>query len=45
MADDRPSKPYPPRWAMIYMLVLVLSAIAWIILCVLHGGTPWTHPW
>ena len=43
-------KPYPPRWAMIYMMVLILAAIVWIILCVLHGGTPWSHvpgshPW
>ncbi len=32
MADHKPGKPYPPRWAMIYMLVIVLCAIAWIIL-------------
>jgi hypothetical protein len=40
MADDKPSKLYPPRWAMIYMLVLVLALIAWIILDVLHGVHP-----
>src|SRR6266487_3465351 len=26
MADNKPSKPFPPRWAMIYMLVLILAA-------------------
>lgn len=46
MADDKPSKPYPPRWAMIYMLILALALIVWIILDVLHGGPPWgPHPW
>ena len=46
MADDKPSQLYPPRWAMIYMLVLILTLIAWIILDVLHGGPPWgPHPW
>ena len=40
MADDKPSQLYPPRWAMIYMLVLILTLIAWIILDVLHGGPP-----
>ena len=43
-------KPYPPRWVQIYMLFLILAAIVWIILCVLHGGPPWSHgpgshPW
>ena len=37
MADDKPGKPYPPRWAMIYILALIV----WIILDVLHGGRPW----
>src|SRR6476646_3571849 len=37
MADDKPGKPYPPRWAMIYTLALIV----WIILDVLHGGRPW----
>jgi hypothetical protein len=46
MAGDNPSKPYPPRWAMIYMLVFALALIVWIILDVLHGGPPWgPHPW
>ena len=46
MADDKPGKPYPPRWAMIYLLVIVLALIVWIILDVLHGGPPWgPHPW
>ena len=45
MADSKASKPYPPRWVMIYLLVLGLCAIVWIILCVMHGGTPWTHHW
>ena len=38
-------KPYPPRWAVIYALVLVLCAVVWIIRCVIHGDTPWTHHW
>jgi hypothetical protein len=46
MADDKPGKLYPPRWAMIYMMGLILALIAWIILDVLHGGPPWgPHPW
>ena len=45
MADDKPSKPYAPRWAWIYYLVFVLAFIVWIILDVLHGGPPWSHPW
>ncbi len=45
MADDKPSKPYPPRWVVIYMLIIVLGLIVWIILDVLHGGPPWSHPW
>jgi hypothetical protein len=44
MADGKPSKPYP-RWAWIYYLVFVLGFIVWIILDVLHGGPPWSHPW
>ncbi len=38
-------KPYPPRWAQIYMLLLLLALIVWIVLDVLHGGPPWSHPW
>ncbi len=46
MGKPDTGKPYPPRWAMIYMLVLMLGAIVWIILCALHGGPPWgPHPW
>jgi hypothetical protein len=46
MADDRPSEPYPPRWAVIYMMALMLGVIVWIILCAVHGGPPWgPHPW
>jgi hypothetical protein len=45
MAGDKPSKPYPPPWTMIYMLVIALALIVWIILDVLHGGPPWSHPW
>lgn len=45
MAHSRSGKPYPSRWAMIYLLVLALAAIAWIIRCAVFGGTPWTHPW
>jgi hypothetical protein len=45
MADSKLDKPYPPRWAMIYLLVLMLCAVVWIILCAVYGGTPWTHPW
>jgi hypothetical protein len=40
MADDKPSKPFPPRWAMIYMLVLTLAAIVWIILAACTGIRP-----
>jgi hypothetical protein len=41
MADDKPSKLCPPRWAMIHILALIM----WIILDVLHGGSPWgPHP-
>jgi hypothetical protein len=39
------AKPYPPRWVWIYMVVLLLGLLVWGILCVLHGGPPWTHPW
>jgi hypothetical protein len=45
VADQKPNKPYPPRWAMIYLLVVVLCVIAWVILDVLHGGPPWERPW
>lgn len=45
IADDKPDKPYPPRWVAIYILVLLLGVIVWIILVVAHGGTPWTRPW
>jgi hypothetical protein len=45
MADDKPSKPGLPRWAMIYILVLILCAIVWIILAALHGGPPWERHW
>lgn len=45
MADNKPGKPYPPRWAMIYMLVLILGLIVWIILDALHGGPPWSRHW
>ena len=38
-------RPYPPRWAMIYMLVLVLCLLVWIILAVMHGGPPWYRHW
>ena len=36
-------KPDPPRWVMIYMLVLALGLIVWIILAVLHGGPLMVH--
>ncbi|MGE5289970.1 MAG: hypothetical protein ACM3ML_22850 [Micromonosporaceae bacterium] len=45
MADEKPNKPYPPRWLRIYVVVILLAAIVWITLVVLHGGTPWSHPW
>ena len=45
MADGKPSKPYPPRSIKIYLLVLGLCLLVWIILDVLHGGPPWSHPW
>lgn len=45
IADGKPDKPYPPRWVTIYILVLPVSVIVWIILVVMHGGTPWTRPW
>lgn len=45
MANGRVNKPYPPRWAMIYMLVIVLCLIVWVILDVMHGGPPWERPW
>jgi hypothetical protein len=45
MADSNAGKPHPPRWAMIYMLVLAICAIVWVILVVVHGGTPWTRHW
>ena len=45
MADSKAGKPYPPRWAVIYMLALLLAVVVWVILVVVFGGTPWTHPW
>ena len=50
MADSRPTNPGPPRWAVIYTVVLLLCLLVWVILCILHGGPPWTHgpgshPW
>lgn len=45
MAVNGQSKPYPPRWVMIYLLVLALCLTVWAILCIVHGGPPWTHPW
>ncbi len=45
MADHKPSKPYPPRWAIIYLLVFILCAIVWIILGALHEGPPWERHW
>jgi hypothetical protein len=45
MTDHQPSRPYPPRWVSIYLLVLGLGLIVWIILDVMHGGPPWSHPW
>jgi hypothetical protein len=38
-------KPHPPRWAQIYMLLILLALIVWIILDVLHGGPPWYRHW
>ncbi len=45
MADDKLSKPYPPRWVRIYLLILGACLVVWIILDVMHGGPPWSHPW
>jgi hypothetical protein len=45
MADSKPSRPYPPRWINVYLLALGLCLLVWIILDVLHGGPPWSHPW
>ena len=45
MADDKPGKPYPPRWVMIHLLVLALVLIVWIVLDALHGGPPWERHW
>jgi hypothetical protein len=45
MADPKPTKPYPPRAINIYLLVLGLCLLVWIILDVMHGGPPWSHPW
>lgn len=39
-SDDSPSKPGPPRWAMIYMLVLG-AVIVWGGLIALHGYRQW----
>ena len=41
MAKSHTGKPYPPRWAMIYMLVLVRCLLVRIILAVTHGDPPW----
>jgi hypothetical protein len=43
MANGSTHEPYPPRWAMIYMLAFMLALLAWIIICVVHGGPPWEH--
>lgn len=43
MANSTTHKPYPPRWAMIYMLLIALVVVAWIIICAVHGGPPWEH--
>ena len=40
MTDHQPSRPYPPRWVSIYLLVLGLGLIVWIILDVMHGAFP-----
>jgi hypothetical protein len=45
MADSKAGKLHPSRWAVIYMLALMLAAVVWVILVVVFGGTPWTHPW
>ena len=45
MTNGQPSKPYPPRWVSIYLLVLGLRLVVWIILDVMHGGPPWSHRW
>jgi len=39
-SKDKPSNPGPPRWAMIYFLVLGL-AIVWGSLITLHGYRQW----
>ena len=39
-------KPGPPLFAQIYMLFFILAVIVWIILCVLHRGSPLeSRPW
>jgi hypothetical protein len=43
VANNKPGKPYPPRWAMIYMLILMLCLMAWVIIATVHGGPPWEH--
>jgi hypothetical protein len=45
MANSQAGKPFPPRWAVIYTLAIVICALAWVILVVVFGGTPWTHHW
>jgi len=43
VASNKPGKPYPPRWAMIYMMIFMLCLIAWVIINAVHGGPPWEH--
>jgi hypothetical protein len=45
MANSQTGKPFPPRWAVIYTLAVVLCAVVWVVLVVVFGGTPWTHHW
>lgn len=39
-SEDKPSQPWPPRWAMIYFLVLG-AVIVWGGLVALHGYRQW----
>jgi hypothetical protein len=41
-AAMRSGPPYP-RWVNVYILVLAVCLAMWVILCVRHGGTPWSH--
>jgi hypothetical protein len=34
-----------PRWASIYMLVLVMCLIVYVVLDVIHHGPPWNGNW